>query len=68
MRNNNDKISCPPNFLLVEATKQRYLIMVKHLVQGRNNVTKMRLEPRSCDQDCHKNDAFALLASCRRFC
>ena len=28
--------------------------MVKCLIQGRNNVTKVRLEPRSCDQNRRK--------------
>ena len=28
----------------------------KVLVQGRNNVTRVRVEPRPCDQGCRKND------------
>ena len=32
--------------------------MVKRLIQGRNNVTRMRVEPRSFDQGRRKNDAF----------
>ena len=36
-------------------------IIVKRLVQGRNNVTRVRVEARSCDQGRRKNDAFSPL-------
>ena len=36
-------------------------IIVKRLVQGRSNVTRVRVEARSCDQGRRKNDAFSPL-------
>ena len=39
------------------------IIIVKHPIQGRNNVTRVRIEPRSCDQRRRKNDAFTLSAT-----
>ena len=48
--------------LLVVRSHQSEVIIVKRLIQGRNNVTRVRVEPRSCDQGC-KNDAFALWAT-----
>ena len=33
--------------------------------KGRNNVTRVRVEPRPCDQG-HRNDAFALSARSRQ--
>ena len=38
-------------------------MIVKRLIQEGNNVTRVRVEPRSCDQGCRKNDAFALSAT-----
>ena len=38
-------------------------IIAKRLIQERNNMTRMRVEPRSCDQSRRKNDAIALLAA-----
>ena len=49
--------SCPLNLLLVQS-HQAEIIIVKRLIQGRNNVTRVRVEPRSCDQGRRKNDAF----------
>ena len=49
--------SCPLNLLLVRS-HQAEIIIVKRLIQGRNNVTRVRVEPRSFDQGRRKNDAF----------
>ena len=54
--------SCPLNLLLVRS-HQAEIIIVKRLIQGHNNVTRMRVEPRSFDQGCRKNDAFTHLAT-----
>ena len=48
--------SCPLNLLLVRS-HQAEIIIVKRLIQGRNNVTRVRVEPRSFDQGRRKNDA-----------
>ena len=42
------------NFLLVQSY-QPEIIIVKRLVQGRNNVTRVWVEPKSCDQGRRKN-------------
>ena len=39
---------------------QAAIIIVKRLIEGRNNVTKVRVEPRSYNQGRLKKDAFAL--------
>ena len=49
--------SCPLNLLLVRS-HQAEIIIVKRLIQGRNNVTRVRVEPRPIDQGRRKNDAF----------
>ena len=49
--------SCPLNLPLVRS-HQAEIIIVKRLIQGRNNVTRVRVEPRSCDQGRRVNDAF----------
>ena len=51
-----------PNLLLVRS-HQAELIIVKRLIQGRNNVTRVEVEvePRPCDKGRRKNDAFTLL-------
>ena len=49
--------SCPLNLLLVRS-HQAEIIIVKRLIQGRNNVTRVRVEPRSYDKGRRKNDAF----------
>ena len=50
---------CSLNLLLVQS-HQAEIIIVKRLNQGRNNVTRLRVEPRSCDQSRRKNDVFTL--------
>ena len=53
--------SCPLILLLVRS-HQAEIMTVKRLIQRRNNVIRVRVEPRSCDQDHRKNDAFTLSA------
>ena len=48
---------CPLNLLLVRS-HQAEVIIVKPLIQERNNVTRVLIEPRSLDQHCRKNDVF----------
>ena len=45
--------SCSLNLLLVRS-HQAEIIIVKRLIQGRNNVTRVRVEPRSFDQGRRK--------------
>ena len=45
------------NLLLVRS-HQAAIIIVKRLIQGCNNMTRVWFEARSCDQDRRKNDAF----------
>ena len=52
--------SCPLNLLLVRS-HQAEIIIVKRLIQGRNNVTRVWVEPRPFDQGRRKNDAFTHL-------
>ena len=47
---------------LFEATKQRYLIVIKYVIQEHNIVARVRIEPRSCDQGRRKIDTFTLSA------
>ena len=54
--------SCPLHLLLVRS-HQAEIIIVKRLIQGRNNVTRVRVEPRLIDQGRRKNDAFTLLGT-----
>ena len=57
--------SCPLNLLLVRSHQAE--IIIKRLIQGRNNVTRVRVEPRSFDQGRRKNYAFthsATLPTC----
>ena len=49
--------SCPLNLLLVRSHRAE-VIIAKRLIQGRNSVTRVRIEPRSFDQGRRKNDAF----------
>ena len=49
--------SCPLNLLLVRS-HQAEIIIVKRLIQGRNSVTRVRVEPGSFNQGRRKNDAF----------
>ena len=51
--------SCPLNLLLVRI-QQAEIIILMRLIQGRNNMTRVRVKPRSCDQGRRDNDAFAL--------
>ena len=39
------------------------IIIVQRLFHERNNMTRVRVEPRSRDQGCPKNDTFALYAT-----
>ena len=55
--------SCPVNLLLVRSHRAEKII-VKRFIQGCNNVTRVRVEPRSCNQSYPKNDAFT---RCPRF-
>ena len=53
--------SCPLNLLLVQ-TLQAEIIIVKCLIQGHNNGTRVQVEPRSFDQSHCKNYAVTLSA------
>ena len=55
--------SCPLNLLLVRSHQAEIIIIVKRLIQGRNSVTRVRVEPRSFDQGRRKNDAFTYSAT-----
>ena len=46
--------SCPLKLLLVQS-HQAEIIIAKRLIQGPNNVARVRVEPRSCDQGRRKN-------------
>ena len=59
--------SCPLNLLLVRS-HQTEIIIVKRLIQGRNNVNRVRVEPRSFDQGRRKNDAFTFSATLLTLC
>ena len=51
--------SCGFHRILVgDNHRKAEIITVKRLIQGCNNVTRVRVEPRSFDQVRHKNDAF----------
>ena len=54
--------SCPLNLLLVRS-HQAEIFIVKRLIQGRNNVFTVRVEPRSCNQGHRKSEAFTLSAT-----
>ena len=55
--------SCRLNLLLVQS-HQVEITIVKRLIQTRNNVTRVRVEPRSCDQGRLKIDAFTHSITC----
>ena len=57
--------SCSLNLLLVGShqAKVNEATIVKCLIQGCNNVARVRVELRSCNQGCRKNDAFTLPAT-----
>ena len=52
--------SYPLNLPLVRS-HQAEIIIVKRLIQERNNETRALIDPRSCNQNRSKNDAFTLL-------
>ena len=52
----------PCKFLLLVRSHQAEIIIVKRLSQGRNNVTRARVEPRSCNQGRCKNEATLLIS------
>ena len=54
------------NLLLVQSRPQETTI-VKCRIQDRNDVTSLRVEPRSRDQGRRKNDVFSLLATLPTF-
>ena len=56
--------SCPLKMLLVRS-HQAEIIIVKRLIQGRNNVTRVRVEPRPFDQGRRKNE---IRLRCRQSC
>ena len=58
----NSSLSCPLNLVLVRS-HQAEINIVKCLILGRNYVTRMRVESKSCDEDRCKNDAFTHLAT-----
>ena len=49
--------SCPLNLLLVRSHEAE-IIIVKRLIQGHNNVTRVRVQPKPFDQGRRNNDAF----------
>ena len=49
---------CPLNLLLVRS-HQEEIVIVKRFIQERNNVTRVRLEPRSCNQGRRKDGHIA---------
>ena len=50
--------NCSPLSLLLVRNHQAEIIMVKRLIEGRNNVTRVRVEPKSCDQGRRNNNVF----------
>ena len=50
-------ISCPLNLLLSQNHLAGIIIIYRRLIQRRNNVVRVRVEPGSCDQICRKNDS-----------
>ena len=48
---------CPINLQLILSRHAEIIVIVKRLIQGREDKTRVRVEPRSCDQG-RKNDAF----------
>ena len=55
--------NCSPLNLVLVRSHQAKIIIVKRLLQGRSNVTRVRVEPRSWDQDHHKSDTLTHLAT-----
>ena len=54
---------CPLNLLLVWSHQAE----VKRFILGRNNVTRVRVDLRSCNQSCRKNDVFTRRPRSRLF-
>ena len=54
--------SCPLNLLFVPS-HQAETIIVKRLIQGCNNVTRVEAEPTKCNRGRRKNDDFAFSAA-----
>ena len=52
----------PLNLLLIQSL-QAEIIIVKRLIQKRNNVTWIGVELRSCNHGRRKNDSFTLSAT-----
>ena len=52
--------SRPLNLLFIRS-HQAEIIIVKRLIEGRNNVTRVRVEPKSCAQVRRSNDALCPL-------
>ena len=48
---------------LLAQRHQAEIIMVKCFIQAHNNLTRVSIEPRSCNQGYRKRDAFTLLAT-----
>ena len=48
--------SCPLNLLLCQSHEAETII-VNRLIQGYNNVTRVRVKLKSCDQSRRKNNA-----------
>ena len=48
---------------MLDRSHQAEIIIVKRLIQARNNVTKVRVEPRSCDQVLRANEAVVKLSN-----
>ena len=55
--------SCLLNLLLVRS-HQAEIIIVKRLIQGRNNVTRVRIEPRPFDQGRRKTTPLSIYPCC----
>ena len=55
----------PLNLLLVQS-HQAKIITLQHLIQGRNNVARVRVEPRSSNQGC-KTMSLSFRPRCRLF-
>ena len=49
--------------MLLVQSHQEKIAIVMHVIQGRNNVTRVRVQSRSCDKDGEKNDTFILSAT-----
>ena len=58
--------SCPLNWLLVR-NHQAEILIVKRLIQEHNNVTRVQVEPRSCDQGRRKTNALLSRPGCQLF-